>query len=233
MKHLILMLAILVCSIEAKAFSLYELAFATKSVEVKVNGEWHNLSCENLSCSYEDLLKLRFIAGNDSFTPVVEAVGRGFYLNAIRLTTEFDLKGESYFLSEGFQSWSNSGWIKTPKDYDIKKIYKDVRGDDENRDGVGYSYNYTMVSNKVKHYFAGVTSSKKFQSWILVKHNSEQSIELKLVMGDVGESKLLLKGESYSLDPWYIVSSYDAKGIFENYGAKLKSFKNKILKKPK
>ena len=31
-------------------------------------------------------------------TPVVEAVGRGFYSNAIRLTTEFDLKAKAIFL---------------------------------------------------------------------------------------------------------------------------------------
>ena len=66
-----------------------------------------------------------------------------------------------------------------------------------------------------------------------VVSSTEDIVELTLMMGDVGEDLLLEAGQEYSLDPWFVDAGSDAKTIFNNYVAKLKSFKKTRFKKAK
>ncbi len=216
----------------AYSLNLNEIALAAESIEIKADKQWYALNCKMLTCKKDGVAKIDFVGGKDTFETKVKAL-KDLRLNGIRISTVIDLKGEQYFLSEGFQSWSNSGWLKVPSNIDLKRIYNDLRGDDENRSGVGYSYNYTMVSNRDKHYFLGTTKASKFQSWIIVQKIKASKIKLTLMMGDVGEDISLRENDTYTMDPWFVSSGEDAEKILRDYSSRIDSYKLSHYKRAK
>ena len=119
-RHLLIFLTLI--SSTGYGFFARGVNFDHEKAEIKINGSWYALSCCN-QCNLDNKAQV-FFDPTDGFTVSVKAK-KQIRLNGLRLKAAIALSGEILPL-EGFQSWSNSGWLKIGESHDYKRIYKDL-----------------------------------------------------------------------------------------------------------
>lgn len=185
---------------------------------VKHGGSWHAPSS---ACAWSGAALTCAVEGGEAtvtgsgsklelaFTPNADVLVEGLALEG-----SGSLEGATSWLSNGFQSWSQSGVVALrdpPSDAELEKALA-ARGDGEVvRDGWELSWSYTFAGGGASSLFAGALSEKRFRTWAAV-HRDPEGVRVRLVSGASGESVSVAAGQSVSAEPWQIELGSDLEG---------------------
>ncbi len=131
-------------------------------------------------------------------------------LHGVALEGTAHLAGADQRLSNGFQSWSQSGVVALGAPLSAARLEEALlaRGDGEVvRDGSGPSWFHSFVggSGNGRALLAGVTGPGPLRPWISITRGERpDTIDVRLVQGATGESIALAAGEPVELAPWFI-----------------------------
>jgi hypothetical protein len=179
---------------------------------VKTGGSWHaatapcSPSGSSLGCSVQGLgdvtVSLDGTTLGLSFTPSADQTVEGLALDGTGTVT-----GATSWLSNGFQSWSESGMVALsdpPSDDELEKALM-ARGDGEVvRDGWEVSWSFTLVGGGRASLFAGALSAERWRTWAAVHRDGSEGLRLRLVSGGAGEKVNVTAGESVAAEPWRV-----------------------------
>jgi len=129
-------------------------------------------------------------------------------------------------LSQGFHSWSNSGWIRIPYSNQLELSPSPVTAiNDERRHGDENSWEVTILSSTSSHFLIGVTSATEFKSRIELKMiDNSRDLSIKLVSGDTGDKIDLKSGQKFVMDNWYLNDGAHINPVVKDYTKRLQSF---------
>ena len=129
-----------------------------------------------------------------------------------------------FMLSNGYHSWSNSGWVTLPSWPDAKAIAKSLKDNDEARDGTTVSFEFGALSDRTRHLWLGATGASVFKPWVQFGRLADGAISFAAMAGDGGEALTLAAGETYAGDPWLIEAGDDLEASQRSYAAHLSRF---------
>jgi hypothetical protein len=153
-------------------------------------------------------------------------------VEALSLVGSLALPGATGFLSNGFQSWSQSGVVALgePLDDEALGLALTRRADAEVlRDGKGFSWSHTWVGGPAldgeaprSRFFAGALSAARFKPWIEVARQGD-ALTVALVSGGAGERVTVEAGASLAGEPFMIALEGDLEGAQLRYADALPS----------
>ena len=200
---------------------------------VRLAGTWHGggddgaceLSGKTLSCPAGPAgsveaevtaagVTLRFVA---SSATTVE----GFALDG-----SAKIPGARAWLSNGFQSWSQSGAIALgakPSDAELAAALAE-RGDAEVvRNGKAQSWSYSVVGGAKSHLLAGALTAARFKPWVEAWNASGGKVGLRIASGATGESVSAAAGDSVSGEAFWLELGSDLPALLRAYADELPS----------
>ena len=129
-----------------------------------------------------------------------------------------------FILSNGFQSWSNSGWLKLPVWPSESSLSHALRHADDPRDGTKVSWEYAALSNRLQHVWIGATAANTFKPWVQFGRTANGNISFMAAAGDTGERVSLSAGEALDGDGWYVDFGTELEPMQRTYAARLRHF---------
>ncbi len=136
------------------------------------------------------------------------------------------------WLSNGFQSWSQSGVlaiVEPTEDQAVEDALK-ARGDAEViRKGGELSWWYTTVGASGANFVAGALSAARWKSWTHLQHTG---LGMRLVSGGGGNTVLGKKGDKISGESWFVATGPDVNSLLADYGKRLATLRSKPLPQP-
>lgn len=211
----------------------------TLTPSVCIDGHWHSadidsaeLALGRVTYRVGELGTLALVLEGGLFalelTPRAACVVQGF-----RLDGSVALEGASGWLSNGFQSWSQSGVIALaaePTTAALEAAHR-MRGDREMlRSGAELSWWYSYVGGGEQAFFAGALSALTFRSWLSI-FQCEGSIHVRLVSGASGEDVQATKATPIWSECWYAELGSDLHISLERYGKSLPS-RRRLVPRP-
>ncbi|MCX6129540.1 MAG: alpha-galactosidase, partial [Proteobacteria bacterium] len=181
---------------------------------VQINGTWmealHESDCtlneEHKLCSLGDLgtldlhlegkkVRVSFMAHKDS---TVEAIG---------LRGSLQLPGAGAWLSNGLQSWSQTGVISlssAPTSRDFNKALRAQGEDEVYRRGTELSWWYSFIGGAEQNFLAGVSTANRLRSYVQFHKRTEPDlIQANFISGGT-EQIHLQPGETLVGESWYL-----------------------------
>ena len=161
-----------------------------------------------------NVAELRFEAAQDVSVEGLALVGTA------------ELHGARGFMSNGFQSWSQSGALALgapPTPEKLRKVLAAREDQEVVREGPELSWWYTYAGGDQRNLFAGVLSAKLFRSYVQVYRDAGNALTVRLVSGGAGESVPVLAGQSLDAERWQLGLSNDLDGLLTRYAAALPS----------
>ncbi len=213
---------------------------ATLLPSVLINGTWRGASCQldqaalSIDCPVggggtvsaelgpHGVVITRFAAPSDS-TVTVEGLG-------LHGTAQLD--GATSWLSNGFQSWSQSGMVALgpPVEQQVLDTALKARSDAEvMRAGNELSWTFTYVGGPYSDgtprpsFFAGATSAERFKSWVQIAQGANEMLLVQLVNGAAGEAVDVAAGQSLHGEAWRIELGDGLQDMLQRYGEALSS----------
>ena len=191
---------------------------------VHANGAWQNPNrCESmdsttLRCQFGEygelavtieapLVRAEYTASTDH-----EFGGHG--LKGIAVMPDADA-----WLSNGFQSWSQSGVIAIPEQVSDIEVESQLQatGDIEViRNGVAHSWWHTFVRGR-DGLVAGATTAETFRSWATVTGRAP-NLSVRFASGGSGEAMMLRSGRRLAGENWYLTLSNRINDGLSAYG---------------
>ena len=200
---------------------------------IRVDGNWHAAesctpSADALECSIAAFGVVTLEPDALGFSLRFEAT-QALNLEAIGAQGALTLPGARGWLSNGFQSWSQSGVLALDEALSEEALITELlkRGDDEVlRDGLTHSYWHTLVGGGEVYAQIGVLSSETFKSWVQVYRADEGDLALRLMSGMTGERIALEPGESVLGERWFVAMGEDSEALGRAYGEALSSWRD-------
>ncbi len=164
-------------------------------------------------------------AVNDAGAWVVGFVaGRDVTVEGLALTGSLDLPGATTWLSNGFQSWSQSGALAlatAPTEQELEQALL-LRGDAEVlRAGTELSWWHTWVAGGELALVVGALDASRFKAWVRVHRTADAGLEVWLVDGGAGEALTVAAGETLAGQPWHLALVQDLSEGLAAYGRAL------------
>ncbi len=151
-------------------------------------------------------------------------------LESIGLDGGAEVPGAKAWLSNGFQSWSQSGVLALAEDVGEDELADALadRGDSEVvRDGRALSFWHGFVASDEAALFTGVLTTERWRSWMrYVKDDQlEEPFGVHVVMqsGGMGEHISVEAGETVAGERWFIASGPKVHAVMAEYGKALPS----------
>ncbi|MEE2904304.1 MAG: glycoside hydrolase family 36 protein [Myxococcota bacterium] len=209
--------------------------------QVQVDQEWKTGQCavtnQEMKCSFEDAgvytLKLNEGALTSSFESSAQITLRG-----LRIRGQGALPNANAWLSNGFQSWSQSGVIQIGRQPTQNAINKALRleGDPEVlREGTELSWWYSFIGSSTgPSVVAGVTSVDRWRSWVSVygAAGTEQDIIVELNHGGADETLSLQAGDIVDGEPWFVQATAELNTSLKTYAQKVNHRKHSADTQP-
>jgi len=137
-----------------------------------------------------------------------------------------DLAGRCRFLQQGYDPWSFSGLVQINLGDPLPQFQNDAvaaagNNDDQYKESKGHSWWMAALKGPDHHatLVTGALSAKvlkpRFAAWF--NEHTATNMEFRIIAGFTGESLLVSRGKSVSLDPFYLAISTDPIGALENY----------------
>lgn len=157
-----------------------------------------------------------------SFTATRDAT-----LGGLGLEGDGVVPGATTWLSNGFQSWSQSGVVALgdlPSETSTERALAE-RGDAESlRTGGELSWWYTYVGGGRSALFAGAAGARRFRSWAQVGWAAgvgDDNVRVRFMSGGSGEQVAVTTGETVDGEWWWIEAGEDLEDIMTRYGQSL------------
>ncbi|MFH2007886.1 MAG: alpha-galactosidase [bacterium] len=201
----------------------------------KVDGAWRGAgrdgACvadgETITCPIGDAGEVRATVAGEIVSLELVA-SRDATVQGLALEGGGGLAGATGWLSNGFQSWSQSGVLalgELPTEAATERALEE-RGDSESlRTGEALSYWHTFVGGGGPVLFAGATTAARFRPWAQVGRDGDDGngVAVRLVSGASGEQVGVTSGETLSGESWWIEVGHDLTGAMSRYGRSLPS----------
>lgn len=198
---------------------------------VRIGGLWRGGGGDG-ACS-SDGLALTCPAGDAGFL-VARSAGRVVSIRfeaveeveveALSLEGGGRVEGATAWLSNGFQSWSQSGALAlgAAPDADDLAAALDASGTLEVvRDGTELSWWFTWVSGNGPSLVAGALSGNRWKPWAQVHRLGDGSLKIRFVSGGTGERVKVEAGDGVDGESWWIAAGTDLQGMLTDYGKAL------------
>jgi len=162
----------------------------------------------------EDTVVVHFVADADAAISALALAGTG------------TVQGAHSWLSNGFQSWSQSGVlaigpVPSPLALD-EALHK--RGEHENhREGTELSWWYSVAGGGDAAFLAGALTADRFKAWVQVHRNPPSGLYVRLGSGGAGEAVKVAAGQTVEGTVWMVRLGDDPNVLLEEYGEALPS----------
>lgn len=162
-----------------------------------------------------------------SFTAATDAV-----VSAIALEGSGELPGAYSWLSNGFQSWSQSGVLAigpapSPMELD-EALHK--RGEHENhREGTELSWWYSVAGGGDVAFLAGALTADRFKAWVQVHRDPPSSLHVRLGSGGSGEAVAVAGGQTVEGTTWMLSLGEDPNELLAAYGQAVPSRRAQVV----
>ena len=163
-------------------------------------------------------------AADDGTMTLVFHAAQDTVVQGLGLVGRADLPGASAWLSNGFQSWSQSGMlaINSAPTADALANALAVRGDEETqREGIELSWWYTLVGGGEMSLLAGALTADRFKPWFQVYKAGGGKLGLRLACGGTGESVTVDAGDSVAAETFKLALGEDPNLLLQDYGRSL------------
>jgi len=208
----------------------------------RVGGEWRGFG-EDGACAAEGADRVACPAG-DGGAAIAEREGdtvrvrfeasRGVTVEALALEGAASVEGARAWLSNGFQSWSQSGPVAIGPPVGDDALFEALaaRGDAEVvREGHELSWTYTVVGSgeDAPALLAGALSADRLKPWVSVAQEEDAEVlRLRLGAGGAGEAVALAAGESLEGERFLVRTAADPQSLLRAYGDALPSRRDAI-----
>jgi len=136
-----------------------------------------------------------------------------------------ELRGATSWLSNGFQSWSQSGVVALgapPSAAELDEALA-TRGDGEVvREGWELSWSFTHAGGGASSLFAGALSEARFRAWAAL-HREGDTLQVRLVSGGTGEKVPVSAKQSLNAEPWQLELGSDLEAMARRWADALTS----------
>ncbi len=209
----------------------------TSSLELSpallIDGQWQFLQKPTDCSQNQNQLRCLFnnqgtltLTINGSQVDTLFQASRDLVLGAHSLQGKMILPGAVGWLSNGFQSWSQTGVItikEEPKLAEFKEALL-LEGEDEvYRKGMELSWWYTFAGSDQLSFVAGASTAHTFKSYVqLFRPKGSTSLSVRLTSGGQ-EAKALKAGEVMQGERWFISLQPTLQNQLDGYAASLKS----------
>ena len=196
----------------------------------RIGGEWLGSACSAIDggvrCTAGSAGAVDAIVRDDGVALVFCADGE-VELEGLALAGQaFDLQPRAW-LSNGFQSWSNSGWLALPEAPSEAALAAALaaRGDVEVvRKGTELSWWYSAVAGRAVSLFAGATAATSWRSWVRASRGEGGALDVWLGQGAAGDvTRVPAAACPLSEEAWRIELGADPQCLLERYGRALAS----------
>ncbi len=164
-----------------------------------------------------DELHVSFAASADATVEALAAQGTG------------TLAGATRWISNGFQSWSQTGAVSLRPSIDDADLQTALaaRGDGETvRDGYELSWGFSVVGGGASYLLVGATTAKRFKPWVQVTSAVPGKLAVRLVSGGAGEQVAVAAGDRLDGEAFHVRSGTDLAALAKSYAAALPSRRN-------
>ncbi len=196
---------------------------------VQVNGQWIKTPSvcdwqeQRLSCLLPKVGTMLVEQIEDHYQLSFEAQS-SVTVQAIALEGELQLPGARGWLSQGFQSWSQTGVISFKQSLSLTALSKALAETGEAevyRRGQGFSWWYSFVGSDQLSFLAGALKAEQFKSYVQLTELDQDRFSLRLVSG-AGENLALLPGERVS-ESWVVALGPELQDHLDRYASSLES----------
>jgi hypothetical protein len=157
-----------------------------------------------------DVARLSFVAG-----AAAEVEG-------LALDGEGRVEGARAWLSNGFQSWSNSGAVAlgpAQQDASLRSALRAAPDAEVLRPGRSVSWFYTLAGGGETDLFAGALRADRWRPWAHVGTLDGGALRVRLVSGATGERVRVAAGERLDAEPWMLRAAEPSEAMLARYGA--------------
>lgn len=197
---------------------------------VKVDGTWHGMGLDGACFAEKDTLTCpagrygtvnALLTGNRviiRFDSEVDADVSGFVLEGGGRVDR-----ATAWLSNGFQSWSQSGPIligQKPTDKDLRRALNVTGTTEVLRGGKELSWWFTWIGGPGHAMVAGALSADKWRSWAQV-YKAGNDLTIRLVNGDAGDLVHVDAGGTVDSETWFITAGPGLQDLLMEYGRAL------------
>ena len=197
---------------------------------MQIDDEWKTGDCvvnsDEMQCTVKEAGVYTLTLNEGILRSSFEATG-DVTLRGLRIRGQGMLPKANAWLSNGFQSWSQSGVIQIGRQPTQNAVNKalGLEGDPEVlREGTELSWWYSFIgSSDGPSVVAGVTSVDRWRSWVSVygAAGTGQEIVLELNHGGSEEALTIKAGEVVDGEPWYIQSTAQLNETLKSYAQKV------------
>ncbi len=169
------------------------------------------------------VLKTSFTAKKDTIVQGLSAKG------------PLTLAGATSWLSNGFQSWSQSGAIAigTPPTDKALATALTTRGDAEVlRSGKELSWTFTVAGGGGPYLLAGALSERQFKPWTQVWRDDSGKLGLRIASGATGEQVSVAAGKSIDGESFRVDTGSDLPKLLSGYAATIPSRRTSMTSPP-
>ena len=196
--------------------------------QISASGVWHSADecayqSASFTCRYGDMGSLKIDIDGNIFRPVFIA-STALSLDGIRLVADCEVRGSYAWLSNGFQSWSQSGVVQIQEQVAASTVYQATRARSEIeviRDGTGNAWWHTFVAAETSIVY-GALSADVLKTWFTVT-GDDDSVQIVPHSQGIDESMALNTGDSIDLEALYFELVDDINAGLERYGRALPS----------
>lgn len=196
----------------------------------RIEGAWRGAgrdgACEaeaegTLRCPVAELGELRATLTDDVIEVRFDAA-QDVDVEGVSLEGEASLEGARAWISNGFQSWSQTGVIALGGPLEDAAIDAALaqRGDGEVvRRGSELSWEHTLIGGGGAHLLAGALSAARLRPWVRAwqEPGSSDVVRLRIASGASGERVSLAAGESLEGEPFFVALGDDPVALQTRY----------------
>lgn len=161
-------------------------------------------------------IKLSFYADKDTYISGIGLKGLGM------------LPGAHAMLSNGAQSWSQSGIISIPSKAvtpsTLNKALKALDQKEEHRKGYELSWNHSFIQGEREAFLLGAVDASVFRTWIQAYQiGKKEHVYISVKSGGISDKRFVRSGQLINSDPFYITISDDLAKDLRIYGKSIPS----------
>jgi hypothetical protein len=149
-------------------------------------------------------------------------------IEAVGVELKVKVPGARSWISNGFQSWSQSGALAIgpePTEPDTETALASFGDAETIRDGAALSWWYTAVGGGETTLVAGVASPKARKAWAQVWRNPGETdqVHLRLASGGTGPGEALPAGSTVEAETWFVAVDSLEKPALDSYALEVQS----------
>ena len=191
-----------------------------------LDGDWVDgsdcvVQSDRLECGVPSGKLYAVLEGDTVYAELVAE--RDVTVGGLALVGEVDLPGATSWLSNGFQSWSQSGFIgigAQPSNSDLDRALLTVGEEEVIRRGAELSWFYTIAGGGDAALLVGALTSAQLKPWVSLG-DDQGTLRLRVGSGATGEAIGTPIGERVQSESWSIAIGADPTALLTNYGQAL------------